>query len=91
MEDYCQATQGAAMSARPIRTVYYDYKSTVIRTNRAAKPRSAIMLAMGHIALDDYGARFVEVYRDGDAHPLLLMNRTPRQINTILKQKLGDD
>jgi hypothetical protein len=78
------------MAGRPIKTIYHNAASKVIRRNASSNPRNAIMLATGHIAMDDYGARFVEVYRDGETHPLLLMNRTPRHINTILKRDLGE-
>lgn len=75
-------------TARPIRTEFFNYKSELIKTNRAKFARSAVLRAVDHMQMDDYNARFVQVYRDGETHPLLLMHRTPKTIRILYKREL---
>jgi hypothetical protein len=72
--------------ARKIRTEYYNLNSEIIKVNKALHPRSAVLRALDHIQMDDYGARSVSVTDEETGALHALMMRTPKHVNIIFKR-----
>ena len=77
---------------RKIETRYYNRKREVIQINRAIYARTAVLRAVDHMQLDDYGAHVAEVFdiENGALHAVLVTD-VKRQMRIIFKRdpKIG--
>lgn len=78
------------VSVRKIRTEYYNLASEIIKVNKAKHARTAVLRALDHIQMDDYGARSVSVTDESTGALHALMMRTPKHINIIFKRDAKD-
>lgn len=61
---------------RTIRTTYYGKDKSIVKSNFAVHPRTAVLHAVDHMQMNDYSAYVAEVYDTemGELHAVITFN-----------------
>ena len=78
--------------SRTIQTTYFGNRNVVLKVNKASYANSAVLRAVDHMQMNDYGARVAEVFDDetSELHAVIT-NNVKGEIRIIYKRDVTEE